>query len=133
MDDLNIKKDEPFEVKKSFSPKLVDNIENCRISVLHRVSELVTSYNESNNIEERNSIVSRIHTIKASIPQITSFAKAFDKNLGNLLDQVDLKDRTVEIKYFQNAQNEIGCDDLQMNNPQAIKSLKIKDLLSQID
>lgn len=132
MNSLNVERQNPFKVRDDFDLKLTNSIENCRVNVLHKVSELVTSYNESNNIEERNSIVSRIHTIKASIPQITSFAKAFDKNLGNLLDQVDLKDRTVEIKYFQNAQNEIGCINSGVNNLD-VNPLKIKDLLSKID
>lgn len=95
--------------------------------------ELATGYNKSNNIEERNSVVNRIHTLKASIPQITSFVKAFDKNLGDLLDQVDLKVRTVEIKYPQNTQNEIECGDSDINDHRAMESQKTKDLLSKID
>jgi len=133
MNSLNVERQKPFKVRDDFDLKLTNSIENCRVNVLHKVSELATGYNKSNNIEERNFIVNRIHTLKASIPQITSFVKAFDKNLGNLSDQVDLKVRTVEIKYPQNTQNEIECGDSEINDHRAMESQKIKDLLSKID
>lgn len=133
MNNLNVETQNVFKVSDDFNLKLTNSIENCRVNVLHKVSELATGYNKSNNIEERNSVVNRIHTIKASIPQITSFVKAFDKNLGDLLDQVDLKVRTVEIKYPQNTQNEIECGDSDINDHRAMESQKIKDLLSKID
>ena len=59
--------------------------------------------------------------------------KIVDENLGNFLDQVDLKDRTADIKYYQYAQNEIGYDGSEINDLQATKSPKIKDLLSKND
>lgn len=133
MNNLNVETQNVFKVSDDFNLKLTNSIENCRVNVLHKVSELATGYNKSNNIEERNSVVNRIHTLKASIPQITSFVKAFDKNLGDLLDQVDLKVRTVEIKYPQNTQNEIECGDSDINDHRAMESQKIKDLLSKID
>ena len=133
MNNLNVETQNVFKVSDDFNLKLTNSIENCRVNVLHKVSELAAGYNKSNNIEERNSVVNRIHTLKASIPQITSFVKAFDKNLGDLLDQVDLKVRTVEIKYPQNTQNEIECGDSDINDHRAMESQKIKDLLSKID
>ena len=133
MNSLNVEIQNPFKVRDDFDLKFANAIEKCRANIQSKVTELVTSYNESNNIEERNSVVNRIHTIKTFIPQITSFVKAFDKNLGDLLDQVDLKVRTVEIKYPQNTQNEIECGDSDINDHRAMESQKIKDLLSKID
>ena len=133
MNNLNVETQNVFKVSDDFNLKLTNSIENCRINVLHKVSELATGYNKSNNIEERNFIVNRIHTLKASIPQITSFVKAFDKNPGDLLAQANLKDHTAEIKYPQNTQNEIECGDSEINDHRAMESQKIKDLLSKID
>ena len=133
MNNLNVETQNVFKVSDDFNLKLTNSIENCRVNVLHKVSELATGYNKSNNIEERNSVVNRIHTLKASIPQITSFVKAFDKNLGDLLAQANLKDHTAEIKYPQNTQNEIECGDSDINDHRAMESQKIKDLLSKID
>lgn len=133
MNNLNVETQNVFKVSDDFNLKLTNSIENCRVNVLHKVSELVTCYNKSDSVEKRNSIVNRIHTIKASVPQITSFVKAFDKNLGDLLAQANLKDRTAEIKYNKNTQNEIECGDSDINDHRAMESQKIKDLLSKID
>lgn len=132
MNNLSVETQNVFKVSDDFNLKLTNSIENCRVNVLHKVSELATGYNKSNNIEERNSIVSRIHALKASIPQITSFIKSLDKNLGDLLDQVDLKDRIAEVKNSTNALNEIICSSTD-GKCVPVKSPKIKDLLSKID
>ena len=48
MNSLNVEIQNPFKVRDDFDLKFANAIEKCRANIQSKVTELVTSYNESN-------------------------------------------------------------------------------------